>query len=61
MHHPIEGTYHSQFLSVYQAFMDNFARYGEIGASLCIWYRGKKVVDLWGGFHLSALSSYPLD
>ena len=38
MHHPIEGTYYSDFTPVYQAFVDNFARYGEIGASFCVWH-----------------------
>jgi CubicO group peptidase (beta-lactamase class C family) len=33
-----------------EAFAANFRLHGEIGASLCVYSRGKKVVDLWGGF-----------
>ena len=31
------------------AFETNFKEHGEIGASLCIYQHGEKVVDLWGG------------
>jgi Beta-lactamase len=31
------------------AFAENFARYGEVGASVAITIDGKPVVDLWAG------------
>ncbi len=32
-----------------QAFEENFARRGELGASVCVIHKGERVVDLWGG------------
>ncbi len=37
------------FEAVREAFVENFTRRGELGAACCIYYRGEKVVDLWGG------------
>jgi CubicO group peptidase (beta-lactamase class C family) len=34
---------------VRDAFAENFARRGELGGACCVYYRGEKVVDLWGG------------
>lgn len=34
---------------VRHAFRDNFAFRGELGASVCVYRSGEKVVDLWGG------------
>ncbi len=34
---------------MYEAFADNFARRHELGGACCAYYRGEKVVDLWGG------------
>ena len=31
------------------AFAANFAEHGEVGASVCVYRDGKKVVELWGG------------
>ena len=31
------------------AFDENFARRAELGGACCAFYRGEKVVDLWGG------------
>ncbi|HET6888073.1 MAG TPA: serine hydrolase domain-containing protein, partial [Candidatus Udaeobacter sp.] len=31
-------------------FRENFERFGELGAAVSIWYNGKPVVDLFGGF-----------
>jgi CubicO group peptidase (beta-lactamase class C family) len=31
-------------------FQENFARYGELGATVSVWQRGKAVLDLHGGF-----------
>ena len=45
----IEGHVSFGFEGVRQAFADNFARRRELGGSCCAYYRGEKVVDLWGG------------
>jgi len=37
------------FEPVREAFVDNFARRRELGAACCVYCRGEKVVDLWGG------------
>jgi CubicO group peptidase (beta-lactamase class C family) len=37
------------FESVREAFTENFARRNELGAACCIYFKGEKVVDLWGG------------
>jgi CubicO group peptidase (beta-lactamase class C family) len=34
---------------VREAFADNFARRRELGGACCAYYRGEKVVDIWGG------------
>ncbi|MBV1879459.1 MAG: beta-lactamase family protein [Pseudomonadales bacterium] len=46
---PINGTTSTQFSSVKNTFADLW-REIEIGASLCVFYKGQKVIDLWGGF-----------
>lgn len=45
----IEGHVSSRFERVREVFEENFIQRGEIGASLCVWYRGEQVIDLWGG------------
>lgn len=45
----IEGTCEPAFAAVRAAFEDNFRRRGEIGAAVCVYENGRKVVDLWGG------------
>jgi CubicO group peptidase (beta-lactamase class C family) len=45
----IHGHVDARFLAVADAFRDNFARRRELGASVCVWFEGEKVVDLWGG------------
>ena len=47
--HVIEGHVSRGFEAVRDAFEDNFARRGELGGACCAYYRGEKVVDLWGG------------
>ena len=37
------------FEGVGHAFAENFTRRGELGGACCAYYRGRKVVDLWGG------------
>jgi CubicO group peptidase (beta-lactamase class C family) len=35
--------------AVRDAFTENFTRRGELGAACCVYHKGEKVVDLWGG------------
>jgi CubicO group peptidase (beta-lactamase class C family) len=37
------------FEAVRDAFTENFRRRRELGGACCAYYRGRKVVDLWGG------------
>jgi hypothetical protein len=45
----ISGFANPGFEAVREAFVENFARRRELGAACCLYYRGEKVVDLWGG------------
>ncbi|MDH5266885.1 MAG: beta-lactamase family protein [Candidatus Bathyarchaeota archaeon] len=45
----ISGFVKPGFEAVREAFAENFERRNELGAACCIYYRGEKVVDLWGG------------
>lgn len=45
----IHGFVKLGFEPVREAFAENFARRREIGAACCVYHKGKKVVDLWGG------------
>ncbi len=45
----IHGTVQNGFEPVWQAFVDNFERRGEVGASFCATVDGEVVADLWGG------------
>jgi hypothetical protein len=45
----VEGYARHGFESVREAFADNFTRRHELGGACCAYYRGEKVVDLWGG------------
>jgi CubicO group peptidase (beta-lactamase class C family) len=46
----IHGQCDPRFTAVREAFADNFATRGEVGAAVCIYAQGKPVVDLWGGY-----------
>ncbi|HZZ89885.1 MAG TPA: serine hydrolase domain-containing protein, partial [Caulobacteraceae bacterium] len=46
---PVTGTCDPRFAGVLDAFVENFAHRGELGASLCLTIEGRSVVDLWGG------------
>ena len=49
----IEGFAAPGLESVRETFAANFARtgdYQEVGASLCVYRDGERIVDLWGGF-----------
>jgi CubicO group peptidase (beta-lactamase class C family) len=45
----VQGYVHHGFGVVREAFIEDFARKGELGGACCAYYRGEKVVDLWGG------------
>lgn len=45
----IEGLVTTQFEPVRDVFADLWHK-SEIGAGLCVYYQGEKVVDLWGGW-----------
>jgi CubicO group peptidase (beta-lactamase class C family) len=45
----IEGQVSAGFEAVRAAFAENFSRRHELGGACCVYHRGEKVVDLWGG------------
>ena len=45
----IQGHVSRGFEVVREAFAENFVRRGELGGACCVFHRGEKVVDLWGG------------
>src|SRR5260370_25577454 len=45
-----EGSCEPKFRKVREAFEENFASRGEVGAAVALTIDGKSVVDLWGGF-----------
>ncbi len=45
----IEGHVSAGFDAVRDAFAENFSRRHELGGACCVYHRGAKVVDLWGG------------
>jgi CubicO group peptidase (beta-lactamase class C family) len=48
-HTEIHGHVSKGWESVREAFAENFSLRKELGAACCIYCRGEKVVDLWGG------------
>lgn len=47
--HLVDGYAMPGFEAVRTAFIENFERRGELGAACCVYHRGERVVDLWGG------------
>src|SRR5512133_2812568 len=45
----IQGHVSHGFKAVREAFAQNFAQRHELGGASCVYHRGQKVVDLWGG------------
>jgi CubicO group peptidase (beta-lactamase class C family) len=45
----IQGACSSRFERVGEVFAENFAARGEVGAAVCVYENGVKLVDLWGG------------
>jgi len=54
----IQGTTDTRFHGVEDAFRENFDRFPEVGAALCVYVDGKPVVDVWGG-HADAARTRP--
>ena len=50
----VHGHVSAGFELVRQAFADNFSLRNELGAACCVFHRGEKVVDLWGGIRNAA-------
>jgi CubicO group peptidase (beta-lactamase class C family) len=45
----VHGTFDPGFESVADAFAANFDEHDEVGAAVCVYHRGRPVLDLWGG------------
>ncbi len=45
----VGGTVVAGFEAVRDAFEENLRRHGEVGAAVCVYHRGRPVVDLWAG------------
>ena len=56
----VHGHVNRGFEAVGEAFAENFTRRGEVGGACCAYYRGEKVVDLWGGIR-NKLTGEPWD
>jgi CubicO group peptidase (beta-lactamase class C family) len=54
----VHGACTPRFAAVRAALEENFAGRGEIGSAVCVYHRGEKVVDLWGG-HRDAARTKP--
>jgi len=52
----IQGVCDPRFETVKEAFAQNFADYGEVGAAVAVMVGGRLVVDLWAGHADAALS-----
>ena len=46
----VDGTCDLSFSAVRETFWENFRRRNEVGAAVCVYQDGRKVVDLWGGY-----------
>ena len=46
----IRGECDTRFGAVREAFAENFARHGEVGAAVAVTVDGRPVVDLWAGY-----------
>jgi len=52
--HRIQGHVSRGFEAVRDAFEENFVQRDELGGACCVYYRGEKIVDLWGGIRNKA-------
>lgn len=46
----IQGACDPRFAAVREAFAENLAKRGDVGAAVCVYVDGQPVVDLWGGY-----------
>lgn len=46
----VRGEVDPRFEPLRAAFDRNFSELGDVGAAVCVYYQGRKVVDLWGGW-----------
>ena len=55
-HEPVrvEGHLNAGFEAVWETFAENFLKRHESGGACCAYYRGEKIVDLWGGVRNTA-------
>ena len=53
----ISGFSDPAFADVEEAFRENFAQRQEIGAAVCVYAEGEKVVDLWGDIAMKRASN----
>jgi CubicO group peptidase (beta-lactamase class C family) len=56
----IDGHCEPRFTAVREQFFRNFTERGDVGASVCVYLDGVRVVDCWGG-HADAAHSRPFD
>lgn len=47
---PVDGEVEPRFEPLREAFVRNFTELGDRGGALCVYHRGRKVVDLFGGW-----------
>ena len=47
--HEVNGFVSPGFEGVRDTFLENFGQRHELGGAVCAYYKGQKVVDLWGG------------
>jgi CubicO group peptidase (beta-lactamase class C family) len=45
----IQGQVEPGYEAVREAFSANFSSHGDVGAAFCLYVKGRKVVDIWGG------------
>jgi len=45
-----KGYIHKDYTRIADSFSKNFKTDGEIGASLCVYHKNEKVIDIWGGY-----------
>jgi CubicO group peptidase (beta-lactamase class C family) len=45
----VHGACAPRFAPVRAAFVENFARHGEVGAACAVYHQGRPVVDIWAG------------
>ena len=45
----VHGFVSPGYEAVREAFAENFARRREVGAACCVYHKGEKVIDIWGG------------